>query len=68
MFLDSCRPTQFQCKVSGECIDPAKKCDGIVNCRDESDEDANAECGMLNTHSLLELSKQGYRYSYLTII
>ena len=32
-----CRQGQFQCG-SGECIDERRKCDGRVDCRDQSDE------------------------------
>lgn len=34
-----CNPSQFRC-TSGDCIDVRRRCDGRVDCRDQSDEQA----------------------------
>lgn len=37
-FLAPCLPSEFQCKSKSQCIPIFRQCDGISDCRDESDE------------------------------
>ncbi|ESN95750.1 hypothetical protein HELRODRAFT_86330, partial [Helobdella robusta] len=39
---DSCGSSEFQCKNRG-CIPQSRRCDGVVHCSDESDEQ-NCAC------------------------
>lgn len=41
-----CSPGQFQCK-NGNCIQPNQICDGVSQCRDQSDEQ---DCGKFSVH------------------
>jgi len=36
-----CKPTQFRCRKSGDCIDKLLTCDGNVDCTDGTDEKVN---------------------------
>ena len=42
--LDTCRPLFFACKRDNRCIESFKKCDGLQQCADNSDETAFASC------------------------
>ncbi len=37
MTLSNCYPNQYTCD-SGDCIDLAKRCDTVTDCKDKSDE------------------------------
>ena len=53
--LDTCRPLFFACKRDNRCIESFKKCDGLQQCADNSDETAFASCcKFFNTHSLFK--------------
>lgn len=39
-----CSRNQFECRKSGECIAIYNTCDGIPQCSDHSDEDAELGC------------------------
>lgn len=37
-FQIECEPSDFKCKLHGECVPPSKVCDGVPDCEDSSDE------------------------------
>ncbi|XP_038051025.1 CUB and sushi domain-containing protein 1-like [Patiria miniata] len=48
----SCREDQFQCSVSGLCIDASKHCDGVLSCNDNTDETGCEHCNGISTFNV----------------
>ena len=48
-----CSSDEFQCKESGQCVPSSWKCNSIIDCGDESDEDEKI-CGKPRTFKLLQ--------------
>ncbi|KAF7988304.1 hypothetical protein HCN44_011050 [Aphidius gifuensis] len=56
-FAYKCKEHEFTCKSEGQCVDSSRVCDGIIQCRDASDED-------IETCSLRQCADGFFRCKY----